>query len=282
VAQPVESTLQLVGSAIPVFRVGPPQRPAIKHDDGFLGKFAPRKATDEDRAQLRAWIARLEVGEAIQGIPFLPKNNLPDALAAYRHFLFGDGKDRTFSYDRYVDQDASGRTTLANAIFQAQAGAEELAMLRRSKPYGWAFQMTSSVIPCGTDSEESPWGELYPYPATENWQKAIGAHYLWLSAGVTAAGNGIHLQMTMNLTLHAEDRYNFNPNNEDIATGIPDAANGRFELTGLGHQYTNYSTLTRLVRWTSMSFDPKVPALVTGSSGRHRQPADNRRLRNRL
>lgn len=36
----------------------------------------------------------------------------------------------------------------------------------------------------------------------------------------------------------------------DIATGIPDSDNGRFEITGLGHQYDNLSTLRRVLTWT--------------------------------
>jgi hypothetical protein len=240
-------------------------------------------ASEEDRAELRKWIGRLEIGEAVQGIPFLPKNDLPDALAAYRHFLFGKGQDRTFSYERYVKNDDSGAVTLANAILQAQLAAEDLFTQRRANPKGWNFDMTSTAIPCGADSEESPWGELYPYPATENWQKAIGAHQIWLSATVTGTDVGPNTSMSMFLTVHAEDRYNFNPGDADIATGIPDEANGKFELAGLGHQYTNYSTLTRMVRWNSLKSDSTSSrGLVTGTPGRPRGPADNRRLRNRL
>ena len=35
-------------------------------------------------------------------MPFIPHHDLPDALAAYRHFLYCKGADRTFSYERYV------------------------------------------------------------------------------------------------------------------------------------------------------------------------------------
>lgn len=119
----MESTFELVGTAIPFFRVAPPTRPKILHDRGHLEKYSPRKATAEDRAELRKWIMRLEAGEAIQGVPFLPHNDLPDALAAYRHFLFGEGRERTFLYDRYVQNDVSGSTTLGNAILQAQFAA---------------------------------------------------------------------------------------------------------------------------------------------------------------
>jgi hypothetical protein len=54
----------------------------------------------------------------------------------------------------------------------------------------------------------------------------------------------------MTMTVHAEDRYNFNPGAADIATGTPDGANGRFEQTGLAHQYTNSGSLEREVSWS--------------------------------
>ena len=82
----------------------------------------------------------------------------------------------------------------------------------------------------------------------------------------------------MNFTLHAEDRYNFNPGAHDITTGIPDSANGQFEVTGLAKQYTNYSTLQRTVGWTEIP-SPEVGGVP---AHRQRQPSDNRRVRNRL
>jgi hypothetical protein len=139
--------------------------------------------------------------------------------------------------------------------------------------------MTSNAIQCGLDPEESAWGELYPYPKTENWQKTIGAHYLWLSAQVALAGTPAGTNITMYLTLHVEDRYNFNPGDSDIATGIPDEANGRFELAGLGTQYMNFASITRMLRWTLLSSQRATS--MDNYAGRLRRPADNRRLRNR-
>ena len=92
----------------------------------------------------------------------------------------------------------------------------------------------------------------FPYPATENWQKAIGAHVIWNSADVTVtppAKVGDPPQFSLRMTLHAEDRYNFNPGAADIATGQPDSDNGRFEVSGLAKQYINYATLQRDVKW---------------------------------
>ena len=38
-------------------------------------------------------------------------------------------------------------------------------------------------------------------------------------------------------TIHAEDRYNFNPGAKDIATGTPDSENGIFEIATPKGQY---------------------------------------------
>ena len=111
---------------------------------------------------------------------------------------------------------------------------------------GWSvpFSITSNAIVVGGDP-------LFPYPATENWQKAIGGHSIWISASVTVAADKESRlpTFTMFMTIHAEDRYNFNPGQHDIATGIPDADNGLFEITGLAKQYTQYATLTQIETW---------------------------------
>jgi hypothetical protein len=85
----------------------------------------------------------------------------------------------------------------------------------------------------------------------------------------------------MALALHADDRYTFNPGDHDIATGIPDDANGQLELAGLGHQYMNHSTLNRVIRWWHMDLGPSSGTL-TAPPGRARRPQDNRRVRNRV
>ena len=264
--------------------VGAPRRPEIRHDNGFLGQFPRRNATWADRRSLAKWQGRLELAEAVQGVPGAPKNDIPDALAAYRHFLKGRGAARTFSYERYVANDASGRTTLQSAILEAMAAAYTLHT--SAAPEGGTFSFTGSAIGCGGTNGS------FPYPATENWQKAIGAHSIWISgdvvvkvpkpsgsksSGPTPPGTP---QFTLTLVVHAEDRYNFNPGAADIATGIPDDANGVFELTGLAKQYMNNATLTRRIAWSgapAASFTVSMAPWL-----RQRQPRDNRRLRNRL
>lgn len=335
------------------YRIGPPTRPPITHDNGFLA-LGRRTPTAGDYAKKAVWKAKLEAGEAL-------RPDLTDALGAYRHFLEGGGKPRTFSYERYVQNDRSGRTTLKNAVLNVQWGAIQLWKTTRTR----SFSLTGSAIPCGGSSVH------YPYPATENWQKAIGGHQIWLSGDVTVTGGtvpdpsdnkaGPHQQggfaftiartgaivvrpgdmlskysqalhrgdrsrvgeyarlvsgklqpianpnlisvgetlyhaptytfnqaasvadpprFSLALTLHAEDRYNFNPGAADIATGIPDEDNGIFEMTGLAHQYDHFSTLTRSISWTGLLLG--VGEAINASHERQRQPSNNRRARNRV
>ena len=243
------------------FKIGAPQHPTINHDNGFLDSFPPREPTVGERLKLLEWRAKLEASEA-----FRP--GLVDANAAYRHFLNGDGADRQFSYERYIENDASGKTAFDNIIADAQKHAETLSKDRGS------FSMTSDTYPIGGADAR------FPYPATENWQKTIGGHSVWTSADVEAMGTGKDKTYTMTITLHAEDRYNFNPGAADIATGIPDSDNGVFEVTGLAHQYTNYSEVKRTVTWKEG--EAKNPIITDSDTSRNRSPSDNRRLRNRL
>ncbi len=243
------------------FHLGPPQRPNIRHDNGFLDSFPTREPTLGDRANLLLWRGKLEAAEA-----FRP--DLADGTAAYRHFLDGNGADRQFSYERFVENDPSGQTTLNNLIADAQRNAETLGQGRTN------FSLSSEAYSVGGNDAR------FPYPQTENWQKAIGGHSVWTSADVQVTGTGSNRTYTMTMTVHAEDRYNFNPGAQDIATGIPDDANGQFELTGLAHQYTNRGELTRVITWREG--DIANAEVVDLDTSRNRRPGDNVRARNRI
>jgi len=259
------------GATAATYLIGSPVRPKIAQDDGFLalGRRAP---TAEDYLKLMKWKAMLEGAESL-------RPDLTDALAAYRQFLEGKRADYRFSYERFVLNDASGRVILQNAILDLQAGVVQLWSANQSF---LSFTVTGTAIACG-----GPGSVRFPYPATENWQKAIGAHYIWLSADVTvtpvsARGPVGRTQPRFSaaMTLHAEDRYNFNPGAADIATGIPDSDNGVFEMTGLAHQYDQFSELHRNISWEDVLLFG-CPA-TSRSTERHRQPTSNGRLRNRF
>ncbi|MDA9004079.1 hypothetical protein N9J26_01170 [bacterium] len=166
----------------------------------------------------------------------------------YRHFHEGDGAKREFSYERYVNNDESGWITLNNAILEAQHG---IVTLWNCNDLPDKFNFTGPPIFCG-DTKKKYNRKHFPYPATENWQKAIGAHYIWITGHVTVtySENGSSPTYDMDMYLHAEDLYNFNPNQADIATGTKDAENGRFVIVGLASGYFQQATLLRKVRWT--------------------------------
>lgn len=55
--------------------------------------------------------------------------------------------------------------------------------------------------------------------------------------------------ITMTVTVHAEDHYNFNPGQSDIASQTPDSENGRFTTVGLAKPFDSHGTYTRTVTW---------------------------------
>jgi len=150
--------------------------------------------------------------------------------------------------------DNSGTTTLANAMLDIQEGAE---IIWESDKSVKKFCMTGGQISCGSNT-------MFPYPETENWQKAIGGHIIWLSGDVNVSDKNGETWLRLDMVLHAEDRFNFNPpkngiKQRDIVTGIPDDENGIFEITGLAKQYTHTSELKRIIEW-------KYGTLVTGGT----------------
>jgi hypothetical protein len=255
------------------YRLGWHGRPPIVHDNGYLA-LGRRSPTTADHMALVKWRAMLMAGESL-------RPDLSDALAAYRHFLDGNGSPRVFLYDRYVSGDRSGQITLRNAIIEFQQAAVGLWRIGK-KPS--TLQITGPGIPCGSDPSRFPYlAAHFPYPETENWQKAIGSHTIWLSGRITVS-ESLHtsppLLFNAVMTLHAEDRYNFNPGANDIVTGISDSDNGRFEMTGLAHQYDHFSTLMRNLQWRGEEMGVELSARP--NTARLRQPSDNRRARNRI
>lgn len=244
-------------------------KPLINHDDGF--SYDPNeKRTYKDTLQYIKWQAFVLAAERY-------RPDLIDALGAYRHFLHGNGSERTFSYERYIAADKSGRKTLESAIMHLKVGVEGIWLSDKSSNQ---FTVTSPVIACGSQDESNLDAHFFPYPETENWQKTIGSHYIWISATVNVVvdkNNTPHFYTLM--TLHAEDKYNFNPGKVDVKTGIHDEENGRFTVIGMGHQYLHKSTITRSVSWIGyLDKNIKAIALERAWYARHKQPISTLRL----
>lgn len=227
------------------YSLGSAKRPSIVHDNGFLDKYAPREPTIADRIAFQKWRAILIGSETLCNADsgkLLEKcsyENLSDANAAYRHFLYGNGADKIINYQNYLSQDESGKNLNIDLISDLKTHAEVIGKDRKK------FSITSQEYFVGINA-------FGRYPSTVNWQKAIGAHVVWVSAdiNITATKEGDIIYDAV-IVIHAEDRYNFNPGSNDIATGIPDSDNGIFEVTGLAKQYTTYGTATQNLMWKS-------------------------------
>ncbi|MEO6953274.1 MAG: hypothetical protein ABI321_15850, partial [Polyangia bacterium] len=219
--------------------------PTIHEDHGHLDdgrgnidESKRRKPTMGNRMAKLKWEAYIRAGK-------IARPELVDALRAYEHFLVdNDGADWNFSYEKYVKDDPSGAAALSSAMTHLSADAQHTSDMHGG--IAEHFLLESGVIPVGSASTE------FPYPTTENWQKAIGAHEIWLEAAVdVATAMGGERRFKVQMKLHAEDRYNFNPGATDIASGVPDDVNGVFEVTGLGKEFLSKSTLARTFEFTA-------------------------------
>ncbi|MEU4696263.1 hypothetical protein [Nonomuraea dietziae] len=202
------------------YRIGPPQTPEVRYDHGF--PYDPdAKPTPGDYASWYKWQAKQSTAD-------LFRPDLEDGLAAYEHYLDGSGTDFEIDYEKAYKEDPGVAGSVEQAITNAQAEAERLHRQTGSS----SFSMTGQPMRGNA--------------TTENWQKAIGAHAIWGSGQVTVQGG----QATMELALHAEDRYNFNRGSHDAKTGTPDDENGRFETLGWATSFRTHGSLRRTVTWT--------------------------------
>ena len=224
------------------YSIGQAKRPNIQHDNGFLDKFPSREPTLVERANLVKWKTMLEGSEALctnKTGNYIEKcgGDLVDANAAYRHFLYGNGKDRSLDYERYIQNDSSGQSLIKTVLAEFQLDVERIGKDRLK------FSVVSEPYKIDINSD-------LPYPATTNWQKTIGAHYIWVSADVTVSVNAEkRIVYDAHLIIHMEDKYNFNPGSKDIKTKIADKENGVFEITGLAKQYMNFGVANRHITW---------------------------------
>jgi hypothetical protein len=253
--------------AVAAFVEGPPSRPPIKLDHGFLddghGNIDPKKfeaPTPKDRSDKQIWRAGLE----------FKKQTHPewhDATRAYEHFLVdNNGETLIIRYDGFIKEDNNGKIVLSSAVDDMRTGVLDIfdrkfprptATLRRDE-----LAVTSTAVEVGSDILEL----RYPYPSTENWQKAIGGHFLWISANAVIDSDPAAniRKVFIAFVLHAEDMYNFEPGKSDIGTGIPDELNGRFEVTRLATEFLQtglgLGTISFTITNTKQANNRVVPA----------------------
>lgn len=235
--------------------IGQLSAPTRLHDHGFLAgpnaweiDDSKREApTDSDHASKAMWVG-------INAAAATLRPDLWDACEAYHHFLFGLGASREVDYESFIVDDKAGKK-IEQSIFEdtylaavrihdflvalEQKGGSMLA--GGAGANSTFFVIQSELIQVGW----TRFSGRYPNPGTENWQKSIGEHPIWIDAEVGVANQGGLRHFSIEITVYLEDMYNFNPGQNDEATSIPDAWNGRFEIVGLGHEYLNRATIFR-------------------------------------
>ena len=203
----------------PHFVLGSPTRPYIRWDEDFVYDSSSAGLRDQ---WLRAkWQGMLAGGRLLRG-------DLDDATQMYRHYWDNNGEPIEFDYEEAAVEDEGVRNSVDFEIARAAEWAETYAANGETD-----FSMTGDAS-VSTD-----------YPHTENWQKAIGGHQLWSSADVRVDGDTIE----MTITVHAEDYYNFNRGQADIATDASDDENGRFTELGWAQPFPSSGTVERTVTW---------------------------------
>ncbi len=202
------------------FRIGPPQQPSYTWDEDFI--YGSESADFDDFLSSEKWKTKLAGARLL-------RPDLSDATEAYSHYWSNTGDDWQFDYEKAYLDDSGVRADVDQQIAAARQAAEELIGSGNSS---FSFTGQPSVTA--------------HYPTTENWQKAIGGHQQWPSGDVVVNGN----TATMTVTVHADDHYNFNRGQADIASDAPDDENGRFTEIGWAKPFDSSGSVTRTVTWT--------------------------------
>ncbi|SDG51642.1 hypothetical protein SAMN05216553_108445 [Lentzea fradiae] len=226
------------------YRIGPPDRPDIKFDEDFV--YDSKESTTGDHLDKAKWLTKLRGAQAL--------GMMPDGTEMYEHYWKNTGEPKEFDYEKAYRDDSGIRQGVDSEITRAAAAAAELIRSGNTN-----FPMTGHA------------SVAQPYPTTENWQKAVGGYQVWSHSNVRVEGN----KVTMEITVKAEDRYNFNRGQADIATGAGDDENGRFTEIGWAKPFDTHGTITRTVTW---EVGPP-PAGPTGEPGEDREPRGSGRDR---
>ncbi|MEO3806589.1 hypothetical protein [Nonomuraea sp. B1E8] len=197
------------------YDLGPPRDPGIPYDDPW--PYDPdAEPSIGDHATWHKWRALQLAEEAMPGFD--------EAADTFKHYLDGSGDDYHIDYDQAYRDDKLIRDAVDAEIRRAQENAERL--YRETGRQN--FQMTGE--PAQIKQTE-----------TKNWEFALGRHSIWGSADVRIDGR----QASMDVTIHAYDRYNFNREDKWI-----NQDNGRFETLGWARSYDTHGSLKRTITWT--------------------------------
>ena len=227
------------GGPVDGYDFGEPKKPDIEWDEGFA--YDSKDSNWHDHIAKLEWMAKLEGGRLV-------KSDLDDATAMYAPYWDNDGEPARFDYEEGYKEDPSIAANVNDEVARTAAAVDE--MVRNGNVH---FSMTGDAHLATA------------YPTTENWQKTIGGYQQWSSADVTVEKG----QVSMQVTVHAEDYYNFNPDQSDIASGAGDNENGRFTEIGWAKPFPSSGDVTRTITWP---VGTPPPSIDVGSGDVERTP----------
>ncbi len=243
------------------------RKPLIKHDNGFLEKPSDaREPSASDYIAAAKWksilkLGELECRETGKGKSLCDFEDQTDALAAYRYFWEGGGKDRfAVDYEKFLREEPTAKNLITKLVDEFIAAIEVVGKNRSQ------FLVVSSPYYVGP-------GGISETPASVNWRRTLGVHKFWVSASVSASAKDGHIVYSADLTVHVEDRYNFNPGGVDQTSKKRDEENGAFEQIKWAHQYMNYANIARGITWIEKM--PQSKAIVAKPPPPHQDFVSN-------
>lgn len=210
------------GPSVDGYAMGPAKKPDFQWDEGFVHGSAATPTLQDATSRIE-WLSKLRAAQLV-------RPDLSDATRAYEHYWSNTGAPLEIDFAKAYREDSNVKLNVDGEVVRTAAAVDAMA--------------TSS----GRTSFEvsGPGRSASAYPSTENWQKTIGAYQQWSSANVRVDGDRI----TMTVKVHEADHYNFNRDQNDIATNAPDNANGRFTELGWAKPFDTHGEITRTISWT--------------------------------
>lgn len=226
------------------YTIGDAKQPDYQYDDDF--PYDPNAIpTKEDFKNYKKWKRNARLADNFGWI-----KGISDAGDAYYHYMNGNGEDFEIDFEGAYNEDDNIQAAVDFYVNDLQHTVDEMIANGQKPP----FSITGDLIPISGGY----------YPETENWQKTIGAFNMWISADVSVDSDG---NIVMETTVHEIDRYNFNKDSYDIATGTPDEINGRFEELGWAHSFTTTGEMDLNVTWAPGDV-PDADSAHYGDGGR--------------
>lgn len=202
----------------------------IKFDNFYPFGSKRGEATWEDYLSWWKWEGYLRGGQAA-------RPDLDDALPMYEHYRDGSGIPRTFDLEEGYREDSAIKAQVDEELSQVITAADELAKDGYTSTEFHSENKTANK-----------------YPVTENWQKTVGGYSYYSDSKLTVVGDTV----TLETTVTARDRWNFDAGKSDNATGTPDSENGRFEELGWAQSFDTSGTVTRTYTW-KVGEEPPIP-----------------------